>query len=283
LVRIPGFAELAPAAVVREALRDFFTDDMPTYAAALAYHLLLALFPFVIFALALLGAAGLPTFFDDILAQARVALPPQAYQLVTQIINEIRGQSRTGLLSGSILVSLWAASAAVRAITTAINVAYDVPETRPPWQRYSLSLLVTIALAVLLLAAGVAQVLGPRAAHWLVDRLGLASIVSTVWLWLRWPAVILLLLLVIAVLYKVAPNVDQPFRYVTPGSVTATVVWIVASIGFSAYVERFGNYGATYGSLGGMIVLLLYFFVSSAVLLFGAEINATIHPAHETK
>jgi membrane protein len=91
--------------------------------------------------------------------------------------------------------------------------------------------------------------------------------------------VILILLLIVAVVYKLAPNVDQPFRYVTPGSVTAVTIWVLASAGFAAYVERFGNYGATYGSLGGMIVLILYFYISGAVLLFGAEINETIHPA----
>jgi membrane protein len=280
-MRIPGFTDRAPVAVVRQAVKDFFADDMPTYAAALSYHLLLALFPFVIFLLALLGAAGLTSFFDDALQQAQAALPPEAYQIVARVIGEIRGQHREGLLSGSIIVSLWAASAAMRSITTALNVAYDVPETRPAWQRYALSLLSTIGLAFVLLVAAVCQVIGPQAAQWLTDRLGLASVVSTLWIWLRWPVVVLLLLLVVAVIYKVAPNIDQPFRYVTPGSVTAIVVWIVASLGFSAYVERFGNYGATYGSLGGMVVLLIYFFVSAAVLLFGAEINPTIHPASD--
>jgi membrane protein len=104
--------------------------------------------------------------------------------------------------------------------------------------------------------------------------------VATVWTWLRWPVVVLLLLLTIALIYYLGPNIDQPFRYVTPGSISAVVVWILASVGFSIYVENFGNYGATYGSLGGMVVLLLYFFVSATVLLFGAEINAVIHPAH---
>ena len=98
-------------------------------------------------------------------------------------------------------------------------------------------------------------------------------------MWLRLPVVVLILLLTFAIIYKVTPNIDQPLRYVTPGSVVGVLVWIIASVGFSAYVENFGNYGATYGSLGGIVVLLLYFFVSSGALLFGAEINAVIHPA----
>jgi membrane protein len=278
-VPIPGFADQAPVDVFRRSVKDYFDDDMLTYASALSYHLVLALFPFVIFLLALFGAVGLTSVFDDQLQQARAALPPEAFQLISQVIDQIRSQSRPGLLSGSILVSLWAASAAMRSITIALNVAYDVSETRPAWRRYLISFLATIGLALLLLVAGLFQIIGPQAAEWLASHLGLASFVSTLWIWLRWPAVILLLLLVVAVIYKVAPNVDQPFRYVTPGSVTATAVWIVASLGFSAYVDRFGNYGATYGSLAAMVVLLIYLFVSSAVLLFGAEINATIHPA----
>ena len=127
-------------------------------------------------------------------------------------------------------------------------------------------------------AAAVFRLIGPWAAT-ICDRLGLTTAVQ-LWTWLRWPVVILLLLLTIALIYYLGPNIDQPFRYVTPGSVTAVIVWILASLGFSSYVESFGNYGATYGSVGGMVVLLLYLFVSSAVLLLGAEINATIHPAH---
>ena len=103
--------------------------------------------------------------------------------------------------------------------------------------------------------------------------------VATLWIWLRLPAAVLLLLLTFALIYKVIPDIDQPFRFVTPGAVIAVVVWLAASFGFSVYVANFGNYGATYGSLGGIVILLLYFFISAAVFLVGAVINATIHPA----
>jgi membrane protein len=122
------------------------------------------------------------------------------------------------------------------------------------------------------------MVLGPNAMQWLSGPLGLSGVFTTLWIWLRWPVAILLLLLTFALIYKVIPNIDQPFRFVTPGAVIAVVVWILASVGFSIYVANFGNYSATYGSLGGIVILLLYFFISAAVFLFGAEINATIHP-----
>jgi membrane protein len=279
-MRIPGFADLSPWDVVKQAVKSFFDDDMVTYAAALSYHLTLALFPFIIFMLTLLGALGLSEFFDRVLVHARDALPPDAYDLLARVISEIRGQPREGLLSVSILFALWAASTGMRSVMNALNVAYDVEETRPAWKRYPLSILYTIGLVAVVIATAAFRLIGPWAAQRFAIQLGLTTAVAWLWTWLRWPVVILLLLLVVAFIYYLGPNIDQPFRYVTPGSVSAVVVWIIASLGFSAYVESFGNYGATYGSLGGMVVLLLYFFVSSAVLLLGAQINAVIHPAH---
>jgi membrane protein len=279
-MRIPGFADLEPWDVVKQAVKSFFDDDMVTYAAALSYHLALALFPFIIFMLTLLGALGLSEFFDRVLTQSQAALPPDAYELLARVIGEIRGQSREGLLSFSILFALWAASTGMRSVMNALNVAYDVEETRPAWKRYPLSILYTIGLVAVVIAAAVFRLIGPWAAQRYANRLGWTTAVAEAWTWLRWPVVVLLLLLVVALIYYLGPNIDQPFRYVTPGSVCAVIVWIVASLLFSVYVENFGNYGATYGSLGGMVVLLLYFFVSAAVLLLGAEINAAIHPAH---
>jgi membrane protein len=279
-MRIPGFADLEPWDVVKQAVKSFLDDDMGTYAAALSYHLTLALFPFIIFMLTLLGTLGLSDFFDRVLFQAQAALPPDVYVLLAQVIGEIRGQPREGLLSFSILFALWAASTGMRSVMNALNVAYKVDETRPAWKRYPLSILYTIGLVAVVIAAAIFRLIGPWAAQRFAIQIGLTTAVGKVWTWLRWPVVVMLLLLVIALIYYLGPNIDQPFRYVTPGSVSAVVVWTVASLLFSAYVENFGNYGATYGSLGGMVVLLLYVFVSSAVLLLGAEINATIHPAH---
>ena len=276
---IPGFAGRAPLDVFRKAIRDFIDDDMATHAAALAYHILLALFPFIIFLLALLGALGWGEAFDRLVSEARTALPPDALILVEQVISEIRGQPREGLLSVSILFAVWAASAGVRSLMTALNGAYDVEETRPAWQRYPLSILYTIGLAVLAIIASGLLVVGPFVTHWFGGQIQLSRAAALAWVWLRLPVVVLILLLTFAIIYKVTPNIDQPLRYVTPGSVVGVLVWIIASVGFSAYVENFGNYGATYGSLGGIVVLLLYFFVSSGALLFGAEINAVIHPA----
>ena len=137
-------------------------------------------------------------------------------------------------------------------------------------------MLYTIGVAILLIVATAIMLLGPRASQWLAGQFGIAPAVAFIWSLLRWPIVVVLLLATVAIVYFVAPNLDHPFRFVTPGSAIAVAVWIVASVGFSYYIDNFANFNATYGSLGGVAILLLYFFVSAAVLLFGAEVNATI-------
>jgi membrane protein len=161
----------------------------------------------------------------------------------------------------------------------ALNAAYDVAEDRPAWQRYPLSIVYTVGLAAMLILGAGFMLLGPRAAEWIAGQVGLGDAAVALWTWLRWPVAALLLALAAAVVYYVAPNVDQPFRIITPGSVLAVAAWIATSLGFSFYVSAFGNYGATYGSLAGVVVLLVYFFVSAAVLLLGAEVNAVVYHA----
>jgi membrane protein len=258
-------------------IEEFIEDDMTTYAAALAYQTLFSLFPFVLFLVALLGFLQIPAFFDWLLDQARTVLPEQAMGIVEQVIGQIRGQSSGGLLSLGIIIALWAASSAVRMLMNALNAAYDVAEDRPAWKRYLLSIFYTIVLAVVIILAVGLMLVGPQVMEWLADQIGLGPLFVTLWAWLRLPVAILLLMVVVALVYYLFPNVDQPFRFITPGSVLAVVVWIAASFGFSFYVSNFASYSATYGSLGAVIVLLLYFFVSAAVLLFGAEVNAQIY------
>jgi membrane protein len=273
---IPGLRGVSPWAVANRAARDFVADDMPTYATALAFRALLALVPFAIFLLALLGSLGLAGFFDWLVRQAQTALPRDAASLVRQAVAEVRGQASGGLLTFGILVAVWAASAAVRALMTALNAAHGVAESRPLWKRYPLSVAYTLGLTAMLIAAAGLMLVGPqvvgRAAGW--ANLGGPAV--ALWDWMRWPAGLFLLLTAVAVAYHVAPDVDRPFRLATPGSVLAVAAWIAASLGFAAYAGRFGSFGATYGSLAGAVVLLLYLFLSAAALLLGAEVDAAI-------
>ncbi|HEY8609579.1 MAG TPA: YihY/virulence factor BrkB family protein [Noviherbaspirillum sp.] len=262
-------------AIAKEAVRDFFDDDMTTHASALAYQVLFSIFPFVIFLIALLGFLHLSSFFDWLRAHAEMVFPQQAMPQVNQVINDLQKQ-QGGLLSLGVLVALWSASAAVRATMNALNVAYDVRETRPAWKLYPLSILYTLGLAVLLIAAAVLLVVGPQAVQWVAQQVGLEQVFVLLWAWLRWPVALFLMALALALIYYAAPNVRHRFRLITPGAVVAVLVWIGASLGFDYYVRNFADYNATYGSIGTIVILLLYFFLSAAVLLFGAEVNAVV-------
>lgn len=274
---------IAPFTLIKRAVQEFVADDMPTYAAALAYQMLFSLFPFLLFLIALIGFLHLPDFFTFLREQAAYLLPPTALDTVNPIIDQLQTQ-QGGLLSFSIIIALWSASGGFRSLMTAMNSAYDVVESRPSWKRIPLSVLHTIGLAGLLLSAAALMVLGPQVMNWLAAYVGLEDYMVTLWALIRWPLAVFLLMIAVAALYYVTPDVKQSFRFITPGSVLAVVVWILASLGFGYYVQNFANYNATYGSIGAIIVLLLYFYLSSAVLLFGAEINAVIeHHSDEGK
>lgn len=270
-------------AIIKESVRDFLDDDMTSYASALAYQALFSLFPFVLFLLALIGFLKLPDFFSWLQQQAAMLLPIDAMEQVNAVIDQIK-KSEGGLLSVGILLAIWTASGGVRSTMNALNIAYDVHEGRATWKVYLLSILYTVALAILLLLAAGLMITGPEVVGWVARQVGLENLFITVWTWSRWPIAILLMVLTVAIIYYVAPDVEQDFRFITPGSIIAVMVWIAASIGFGTYVSNFADYNATYGSIGAIIVLLLYFYISAAVLLFGAEVNSVIeHHSPEGK
>jgi membrane protein len=275
-MQLPGLRGLGPRRLAQRSFSDYLEDNMLTYAAALAYQVLFSIFPFIVFLIALLGFLQLSDFFDWLLQQAQLVLPAEAMDRVREVIAEIRDQEQGGVLSFGIVVALWSASAGVRSLMHALNVAYDVEETRPAWKRYPLSIVYTLGLALMLILAAGLMLIGPQAMVWLADQVGLDQVVTTLWNWLRLPVAVLLLIIAVAIVYYVGPNIDQPFRLITPGAVLAVIVWVASSLGFAYYVSHFANYRALYGSLGAAIVLLFFFYLSSAVLLFGAEVNAVI-------
>lgn len=266
---------LGAGELIKCAVKEFNADEMPTYAAALAFQALFSLFPFLLFLMALISFFDLQPFFDWLRDQAALLLPAQAMEQVDKVIVQFQTQ-KAGLFSFSILVALWTASAGVRSMMVAMNRAYDVPEGRPLWKLYPLSTLYTLGIAAMLLSASALMVVGPSLMGRLAGLIGFEAYLVVLWTWLRWPVAILLLVVAVAVIYYVTPDVQQEFRFITPGSLLAVLVWIAASLGFGVYVQNFADYNATYGSVGAIIVMLLYFYLSAAVLLFGAELNAVI-------
>ncbi|MBX8623278.1 YihY/virulence factor BrkB family protein [Pseudomonas glycinae] len=269
--------------VMVRTITEFVDDEMSTYASALAYQMLFSLFPFILFLIALIGFLHLPDFFSWLRLQSELVLPPQALEQVNPVIDQLQ-QSKGGLLSVGIVIALYTASAGVRLMMSAMNAAYDVVEGRPLWKRFPLSVIYTVGIAGMLLVAAALMVLGPQVMGWIAAQVGLEEVIVTLWTIARWPVIVILMMVAVALIYYVMPDVKQEFRFITPGSVLAVVVWIIASLGFAFYVKTFANYNAMYGSIGAIIVLLLYFYISSAVLLLGAEMNAVIeHMSSEGK
>lgn len=279
----PQVRKLPVGQVLIRTVKEFVDDEMSTYASALAYQMLFSLFPFILFLIALIGFLHLPDFFSRLRMQAGMLLPASALDQVNPVIDQLQ-TSKGGLLSVGIVVALWSASAGIRLLMSAMNAAYDVPEGRPAWKRLPLSVLYTVGIAGMLLAAAALMVLGPQVMGWIAGQFGLEDFMVTLWTIARWPVIVLLMMVAVGLMYYVLPDVKQEFRFISPGSVLAVVVWIIASLGFAFYVKTFGNYNAMYGSIGAIIVLLLYFYISSAVLLLGAEMNAVIeHMSEEGK
>lgn len=267
--------------VARQAIKEFLDDDMPSYASALAYQALFSLFPFLIFLMALIGFLHLPDFISWLQQQAAVLMPTQAMDEVNNVILQLQ-KSQGGLLSTGIIISLWSASAGIRTTMTALNNAYDVVETRPAWKRISLSVFYTIGLAALMLTAAALMVTGPTVLNWIARQFGLEQFIIILWTWLRWPIASLFMVATFIIVYGIMPDVEQKLKFIVPGALISVTGWIAASIGFNLYVHNFADYNATYGSIGAIIILLFYFYLSAAVFLFGAEVNVVIERNSES-
>jgi membrane protein len=275
-MRIPGLRGLSVRTVVKDTASAFLDDDVPTYAAALAFRTLFSLFPFLIVLVAAFSFIDAPGLFDWLVAQGGGFLPDDAMAQVEAVIAETEGRRQGGLLSVGIVAALWLASSGVRTLIIALNRAYDVPEGRAWWKVWPLSLVYTFALGTLVVVATVVMVLGPRIIAWLGDWLGAPPGVLAALAYLRIPLGLLVATGAVVLVYLALPNVRQPFRLVVPGAVIAVVLWALMSFGFQVYVDHFGSFDATYGSIGAVILLLTYLWFSGQVLLLGAEVNAVI-------
>lgn len=273
--------DASPIALGKEAVRQYTADDVGGMAAELTYRFFLALFPFFIFLAALGGFAARALNVDDptgtVMDWIGDALPEDAAGVVeTQLTQVIEGRDG-GLLSIGIIGALWAASGGIAAFIKATNRAYDVSETRPFYKKYALALGLTILAGLFIVGAFlvffVTQFLGQQIA----DRLGMGSGFATALDIMRWPTVIVLLMFGVAFMYWIAPNIEgNKFRLVSPGAVLFIVVWLVATLLFGWYVGNMGSYQATYGALGGIVVALLWLYITSIVLILGAEVNAIV-------
>jgi membrane protein len=262
-----------------------WTDHVvPDKAAQLSYYFLFALFPFLAVLVTLIAYLPVQGATDELMARLSDIMPQAATEILRQRVSSVTQVQRPRLLTFGLLVTLWSASRGVDAIRTALNLAYDVKETRPFWKTQALAIAVTILGAVLVPLSVTAFALGGTAGQWIADHLGVARYYAVIWSFLRWPITGLLIMLVVALLYYLLPDVKQEWRFMTPGSVVGTVLWLGATWGFTQYAENFGTYDVTYGSIGGVIVLMTWLYITGIVFILGGEINAALeHAAHEGK
>lgn len=254
-------------------------DGILGRAAQLAYYFLLALFPLLLFLTALIGLFPINAPTSALLEYARQIIPSEALGLVEQYLNNVVQGSGTDILSLGILGALWASSSGMTAIMEALNVAYDRTETRPFWKVRLLGILLTLSLAGLVIASVILVVYGGQLLQWATHLFQLTLVSEVLWQFVRWPVAVALMLLAMAIIYYVCPDVEQQWRWITPGAAFAVVMWLIVSLAFKYYVQNFGNYNVAYGSIAGVIVLMLWLYLSGAMILLGGEINAEIEAA----
>jgi membrane protein len=270
---------LSPATLARRVYDALWTHDLLDRAASLSYYFLFALFPALLFLTAILGLLPGPKLMDQLLGYVARVLPADAASLLTKTLAEVVKGARGSLVSLGVLGALWGASSGMVSISNALNVAFEVRDRRTWWRHRLEAIGLTVWFCMLTILALALFVFGERIGDAVAQWWGVGDAFTLAWNIARWPALTLSALVGIMLVYVLAPASRQHWRRVTPGALFALAGWLLASYGLRLYVTYVGNYNATYGSIGGVILLMLWFYLSSLALLVGAEINSQIRRA----
>ncbi|MGM9468973.1 YihY/virulence factor BrkB family protein [Streptomyces murinus] len=263
-------------AVLKGSLKEFKKDELTDRAAALTYYSVLALFPALLLLVALLGITGRSTT-DRLLNSIRQLAPGSARDMLTRTVEQLQNSAGTGSILAivGIVLALWSASGYVAAFIRTANAVYDVPEGRPIWKVLPVRLGVTVVLMLIALVSSVIVVFSGGLARHVGQSLHMGDAALTAWSIAKWPVLVLLVVLMIAVLYWACPNAKvRGFRWITPGSLLALLIWMVASAGFALYVANFSSYNKTYGAMAGIIIFLIWLWITNLAILLGLEFDA---------
>ena len=269
---------------LKKTVREFSKDQCTDLAAALTYYTVLAIFPGLLAMVSILGLVGQgESTTNALLDFVKQFAPEDAAKVIEGPIEQLTSSQGAGLaLIVGILGALWSASGFVGAFGRAMNRIYEVDEGRPIWKLRPIQLLVTLVMILLAASLLLMLVISGPIAEAIGDVIGLGSQAVTVWNIAKWPVMVIFAVVIIAILYYATPNVKQPkFRWMSMGSFIALIVLAIVTLGFSFYVSNFGNYNATYGAIGGVIVLLLWIWLANLSLLFGAEFDAEVERGRE--
>ncbi|HWE26055.1 MAG TPA: YihY/virulence factor BrkB family protein [Myxococcales bacterium] len=283
-MRIAGLHELGLLGFAKALYKRWSDNAITDRAAQLAYYFVFALFPFLFFLVTLTAYLPLQGAARELLSRLDEVMPGEAMAIIRGQFDKLLTVQRPKLLTLSLALAVWSASRGVDAIRTSLNLAYDVKESRPFWKTQGMAIAITVLGAILVLVSITGIALGGKAGEWLASRVGVTQAYAVVWSWSRWPVTMLLIMFVAALLYYFLPDVEQEWRFITPGSAVGTALWLLTTWGFTQYAEHFGKYDATYGSIGGVIVLLTWLYLTGLIFILGGEINAILeHAAHEGK
>lgn len=275
---------LTPLTLGKRVAAEISKDDLSGRAAQLAYYFLLALFPLLIFLISLFGYLAGPgsELRQALMENLSRVMPPTASDMVQKTIDEIVKARGAGKLLFGLLAALWAASNGMGAITETLNVAYNVQETRPWWKRRLVAVGLTIAVSLLVIFSLVLVLYGGKLAEFLAANIGLGTTFVIAWKVLLWPAVLMLMFIAFGLIYYFAPNLEKPeWHWITPGAAVGLVLWVMGSLAFRIYLQFFDSYSATYGSLGALIILMLWLYISGFAVLIGGKVNSEIGKAAE--
>jgi len=279
-VAIPRTERLGLVDFFKLTFKEVGEDHISAFAGNLTYKALFAIFPFLTFLLSLLGLFSATSLVTDMIDYLSGILSQPAVDLIKQqLLPLTKNQAESAFTFGAIIsiaLALWGVSGAFRSIMEAMNVMYEVEEDRPAWKMYGISIFISLAVILLMLTAFGIVIFGGSVGGGLAAFIGLKGVFTTVWTIVQWPIVACIVLFTFAIIYFFAPAAKQKFRWISPGAFLAFAFWLLFSLAFSWYVSNFGSYGATYGSLAGVIILMLYIYYSSFIMLLGAEMNQVI-------
>jgi membrane protein len=265
--------------LLKRTIKDANEDDCLGLAAQLAYYFFLALFPAILFLIALASFFPLTNIADDVVRALRPIAPADVLRFLEEELRRLSNTGSGGILTIGILGAIWSSSAAVVAIVGSLNRAYDIEESRPWWKVRLTAIGLTIALALMVLVSFTLIVAGPSIAQHLASSLGLGFAFEWTWKILQWPLAFFLVSTAVGLVYYFAPDAEQEWVWITPGAVLSTLLWVLVSLAFKYYAANITDFNATYGAVGAVIVLLLWFYFSGLAILVGAELNAEIEHA----
>ncbi len=263
-------------AVLKGSIREFKDDELTDRAAALTYYGVLALFPALLVLVSLLGITGRSTT-DKVLDNVQQLAPGSARDIITRAVEQLQGNAGIGSLMAivGLVLAVWSASGYVAAFMRSANAVYDMPEGRPVWKLLPVRVAVTVVLMVLAVISALIVVFTGGLARQVGTTLGIGDTALTVWSIAKWPALVVLVTIMIAILYWATPNAKvKGFRWITPGSLLALLIWMIASAGFAVYVANFASYNKTYGTMAGVIVFLVWLWITNLAILLGLEFDA---------